>query len=157
MESPNNNKQKKISDNLSSNLPIILENFNDKLDKSADNFKSLDISKFSMTSGDFKFELFKKTEKSKTTFPETDSTWRRRSSLICKQRHGKQTSKYVRKRIREYIRKPPKTFKSQTKPTRTRFGFQWLRTRLRNNYSLFYQYGQSAQTQSRCPQQIFGY
>lgn len=41
---------------LGSNLPIILENFNDKCDNSFDNFKSLDISKFSINSNDFSFE-----------------------------------------------------------------------------------------------------
>lgn len=41
---------------LSSNLPIILENFNDRCDNSFDNFKSLDISKFSINSNDFSFE-----------------------------------------------------------------------------------------------------
>lgn len=41
---------------LLGNLPIILENFNDKCDNSFDNFKSLDISKFSINSNDFSFE-----------------------------------------------------------------------------------------------------
>ena len=41
---------------LGANLPIILENFNDRCDNSFDNFKSLDISKFSINSNDFSFE-----------------------------------------------------------------------------------------------------
>ena len=41
---------------LAANLPIILENFNDRCDNSFDNFKSLDVSKFSINSNDFSFE-----------------------------------------------------------------------------------------------------
>lgn len=59
-ERPKKKLEKKTGEmklSTGSNLPIILENFNEKVDKSFDNFKSLDISKFSMASGDFKIEF----------------------------------------------------------------------------------------------------
>lgn len=56
-----NDQRGKIT-GLAANLPIILENFNDKCDNSFDNFKSLDISKFSINSNDFSFEYSKKVQ-----------------------------------------------------------------------------------------------
>lgn len=53
----NDKKPGEMKLSTGSNLPVILENFNEKVDKSFDNFKSLDISKFSMTSGDFKIDF----------------------------------------------------------------------------------------------------
>ena len=54
------NEQRGKIAGLGANLPIILENFNDKCDNSFDNFKSLDISRFSINSNDFSFEYSKK-------------------------------------------------------------------------------------------------